>query len=143
MKNAVYLEPKWWAQVWAEVLPVLARELATLGAAEAKLWQKRCALPSELEAGIRVELAMRVNRAMHTQKKSGLHEVLPKAGLVVSEKGNLTEILCKPKILPLKSITLQKLEEMEVGTASACMQLPVRPLQHTFSRHALHQHVRC
>lgn len=62
-----------------------------------------------------------VNRAMHTQKKSGLHEVLPKAGLVVSEKGNLTEILCKPKILPLKSITLQKLEEMEVGTASACM----------------------
>lgn len=84
-----------------------------------------------------------VNRAMHTQKKSGLHEVLPKAGLVVSEKGNLTEILCKPKILPLKSITLQKLEEMEVGTASACMQVPMRPLQHMFSIHALHQHVRC
>lgn len=84
-----------------------------------------------------------VNRAMHTQKKSGLHEVLPKAGLVVSEKGNLTEILCKPKILPLKSITLQKLEEMEVGTASACMQVPVRPVQHTFSIHALHQHVLC
>jgi len=35
--------------------------------------------------------------------------------MLLSEKGNLTEILCKPKILPLKSITLQKLEEMEVG----------------------------
>jgi len=38
---------------------------------------------------------------------------LPKAGLVYSEKSNLTDILCKPKILPLKSVTLQKLEEME------------------------------
>lgn len=46
---------------------------------------------------------------------AALQEVLPKAGLVVSEKGNLAEILCKPKIMPLKSITLQKLEEMEVG----------------------------
>ena len=41
-------------------------------------------------------------------------EVLPKSGLVVSEKSELQEILCKPKIIPLKSITLQKLEEMEV-----------------------------
>mmetsp|Transcript_8380 Transcript_8380/g.20877 ORF Transcript_8380/g.20877 Transcript_8380/m.20877 type:complete len:95 (+) Transcript_8380:25-309(+) len=52
----------------------------------------------------------------------GLHEVLPKAGLVVSEKGNLTEILCKPKILPLKSITLQKLEEMEAKVAELAKQ---------------------
>ncbi len=42
-----------------------------------------------------------------------LKEILPKAGLVYSEKANLTEILCKPKILPLKSVTLQKLEDME------------------------------
>lgn len=41
-------------------------------------------------------------------------EVLPKSGLVVSEKSELQEVLCKPKIIPLKSITLQKLEEMEV-----------------------------
>jgi BBSome-interacting protein 1 len=40
--------------------------------------------------------------------------VLPKAGLIVSEKGGLAEVLCKPKIMPLKSVTLQKLEEMEV-----------------------------
>ncbi len=48
-------------------------------------------------------------------QKPALQEVLPKAGLVVSEKGNLTEVLCKPKLMPLKSITLQKLEDMEVG----------------------------
>ena len=40
-------------------------------------------------------------------------EVLPKAGLVYSEKGNLTEVLCKPKIMPLKSVTLERIEEME------------------------------
>lgn len=52
-----------------------------------------------------------------------MHEVLPKAGLVYSEKSSLSEILqvncissygvSKPKILPLKSITLQRIEEME------------------------------
>jgi len=40
-------------------------------------------------------------------------EVLPKAGLVYSERGNLTEVLCKPKILPIKSATLLRIEEME------------------------------
>jgi BBSome-interacting protein 1 len=50
-----------------------------------------------------------------SQKPAGLREILPKAGLVVSEKGNLTEVLCKPKLMPLKSITLQKLEEMEAS----------------------------
>jgi BBSome-interacting protein 1 len=48
------------------------------------------------------------------QGRVKLTEVLPKTGLVVSEKGALQEILCKPKLLPLKSITLQKLQEMEV-----------------------------
>eukprot|EP00775_Hariotina_reticulata_P003795 gene3795-4053_t len=51
------------------------------------------------------------------QKRPVLQEVLPKSGLVVSEKGGLTELLCKPKILPLKSVTLQKLEEMEAELA--------------------------
>ena len=45
-------------------------------------------------------------------------EVLPKAGLVYSEKGNLGEVLSKPKIMPLKSITLQRLEEMEKAAAT-------------------------
>ena len=46
-----------------------------------------------------------------------LQECLPKAGLVYSEKGNLSEVLCKPKILPIKSITLEKLEQMEAAAA--------------------------
>mmetsp|Transcript_17449 Transcript_17449/g.20934 ORF Transcript_17449/g.20934 Transcript_17449/m.20934 type:complete len:80 (+) Transcript_17449:267-506(+) len=48
-----------------------------------------------------------------------LQEVLPKAGLVYSEKGNLSEVLCKPKIMPLKSVTLERLEEMEKAAATA------------------------
>ena len=47
-----------------------------------------------------------------------LQEVLPKAGLVVSEKGQLTEVLCKPKILPLKSVTLERIEHKEVHLPS-------------------------
>ena len=39
-----------------------------------------------------------------------IKEIMPKAGLVYSEKAALSEILCKPKILPLKSVTLMKLE---------------------------------
>lgn len=42
---------------------------------------------------------------------------MPKAGLVYSEKATLSEVLCKPKILPLKSITLLKLEKMEEDLA--------------------------
>ena len=60
-------------------------------------------------------------RSLLAAAQSGpvIAEVLPKAGLVVSEKGSLSEILCKPKLMPLKSITLQKLEEMEVGRCIA------------------------
>lgn len=46
-----------------------------------------------------------------------IQEVLPKAGLVYSEKGNLSEVLCKPKIMPIKSLTLEKLEELEKQAA--------------------------
>ena len=45
--------------------------------------------------------------------RARLTEVLPKTGLVYSERGGLTEILCKPKIMPLKSEVLKKLEKME------------------------------
>jgi len=50
---------------------------------------------------------------MAERGESKLHEVLPKAGLVYSEKGSLSEVLCKPKIMPLKSITLERIEQME------------------------------
>ena len=46
-------------------------------------------------------------------------EILPKAGLVYSEKAAISEVLCKPKILPLKSATLMKLEKMEMDLAQA------------------------
>ena len=42
-----------------------------------------------------------------------LEAVLPRSGVVFAETDELSPILCKPKILPLKSITLQKIEEME------------------------------
>ena len=42
-----------------------------------------------------------------------LKEVLPKTGLVYSERGALGEVFCKPKILPLKSSVLEKLSAME------------------------------
>ena len=45
--------------------------------------------------------------------KTFIQEVLPKAGLVYSEKGNLSECLCKPKIMPLKSAALRRLEGQE------------------------------
>ena len=39
-------------------------------------------------------------------------EVLPKKGLLFTEtQGQM--VLCKPKLLPLKSFTLQKLEKMQ------------------------------
>lgn len=51
-----------------------------------------------------------------------LSEVLPKAGLVYSEKGNLSEVLCKPKIMPIKSITLEKIEQMDKEMARGAAQ---------------------
>jgi hypothetical protein len=35
------------------------------------------------------------------------------AGLVYSEKGSLSEILCKPKLMPIKSATLIAMENKE------------------------------
>lgn len=43
---------------------------------------------------------------------NSLKEIVPKTGLVFYEL-NLNPILCKPKLLPLKSVTLEKLEKMQ------------------------------
>jgi len=48
-----------------------------------------------------------------------LQEVLPKAGLVFSEKGSLAPVLCKPKLMPIKSLSLEKIEQMESAAAAA------------------------
>jgi len=43
-----------------------------------------------------------------------LQEILPKNGLVYSEKGSLGESMCKPKIMPIKSALAQQLEERQL-----------------------------
>jgi|TARA_B110000211_G_C13548656_1_gene322615 hypothetical protein len=64
-------------------------------------------------------MSSKTGKASVPPQESGpiLSEVLPKSGLVFSEKGCLTYVLCKPKIMPIKSVTLQKLEEMEKKAA--------------------------
>lgn len=57
---------------------------------------------------------------------ASFREVLPKTGLVYTEKQMLSEMLCKPKIMPLKSITLEKLEAMEKA-AQSLHQVPPNP----------------
>jgi BBSome-interacting protein 1 len=47
------------------------------------------------------------------QKPGTITEVLPKQGLVYSEKHGLSEVLCKPKIMPIKSMTYEKLEQLQ------------------------------
>jgi BBSome-interacting protein 1 len=47
----------------------------------------------------------------NTLKK--LKEILPKNGIVFNEKNEFSEILCKPKLLPLKSMNINKLEKLE------------------------------
>jgi|EP00740_Mantoniella_antarctica_P017724 BBSome-interacting protein 1 len=63
----------------------------------------------------------------HQQK---ITEVLPKAGLVYSEKGNLSEVLSKPKIMPLKSVTLERIEEMEKQAAQITETMERQGRQH-------------
>ncbi|KAL0489710.1 hypothetical protein AKO1_011420 [Acrasis kona] len=54
---------------------------------------------------------------MDKKRGAPIEEVLARAGLVYSEKSTLSEILCKPKIMPLKSVTLEKIEQMEKEAA--------------------------
>lgn len=49
----------------------------------------------------------------HLKNEATLREILPKQGLVYSERGSLSEVLCKPKILPLKSAVLEQLKKIE------------------------------
>lgn len=46
------------------------------------------------------------------QSEGEIDIVLPKGGLLY-EKESLDYILCKPKLLPLKSVSLEKLEKMQ------------------------------
>ena len=46
-----------------------------------------------------------------------LEEILPRNGLLYSERTPLAQILCEPRIMALKSLTLKKLEAMEKAAA--------------------------
>lgn len=48
-----------------------------------------------------------------TDSSNKIKEIIPKSGIVYNERVEFPEVLCKPKILPLKSVTLKKLEEIE------------------------------
>ncbi|XP_064000478.1 BBSome-interacting protein 1 [Pogoniulus pusillus] len=50
--------------------------------------------------------------------KAAFREVLPKQGqLSVEDKASM--VLCKPKVLPLKSVTLEKLEKLQRAALEA------------------------
>jgi hypothetical protein len=46
-------------------------------------------------------------------------ELLPATGALFFEVGPLTEVLCKPKLLPIKSVDLVKVEAIERAAAAA------------------------
>lgn len=50
-----------------------------------------------------------------------LKEVLPRKGLLYQED-NMPLALCRPKLMPLKSVTLEKLEEMHKTTIEKSLQ---------------------
>ncbi|XP_006156918.1 BBSome-interacting protein 1 isoform X1 [Tupaia chinensis] len=52
------------------------------------------------------------NNSTMAEVKPMFREVLPKQGQV-SVEDVTTMVLCKPKLLPLKSLTLEKLEKMQ------------------------------
>lgn len=49
---------------------------------------------------------------MMTSNGVGVKEVIPRTGLLF-QSHSLNPVLCKPKLLPLKSVTLEKLERMQ------------------------------
>ncbi len=42
-----------------------------------------------------------------------LKNATPNRGILFNETNIFAEVLCKPKLLPLKSITIRKLEELD------------------------------
>lgn len=42
-----------------------------------------------------------------------VEQVVNENGLIYSERGNLSELFCKPKLLPLKSATLKRIEQLQ------------------------------
>ena len=53
------------------------------------------------------------------ERRSRIKEIVPKMGVVIAERGPLAEVLCKPKILPLKSAVLERLIKIEAQATEA------------------------
>ncbi|XP_076363328.1 BBSome interacting protein 1 [Tachypleus tridentatus] len=49
---------------------------------------------------------------MPESQTAELKEVIPNKGMLFQEETS-TYVLCKPKLMPLKSVTLEKLEKMQ------------------------------
>ncbi|XP_065699876.1 BBSome-interacting protein 1 [Patagioenas fasciata] len=52
------------------------------------------------------------------ERKDVFREVLPKQGQL-SVEDTVSMVLCKPKVLPLKSVTLEKLEKLQRAALEA------------------------
>lgn len=62
--------------------------------------------------------------------KSMFREVLPKQGQL-SVEDVTTMVLCKPKLLPLKSLTLEKLEKMQQAAQDTIHQQEMSEKEHS------------
>uniref|UniRef100_A0A8W8IIM9 BBSome-interacting protein 1 n=2 Tax=Magallana gigas TaxID=29159 RepID=A0A8W8IIM9_MAGGI len=70
-----------------------------------------------------------IKRTNMPETKQTIKEVLPKQGLLYQEDMP-TVVLCKPKILPLKSVTLEKLERMQREAQETVKQQEQQQQQH-------------
>ncbi|XP_076051173.1 BBSome interacting protein 1 [Oratosquilla oratoria] len=59
---------------------------------------------------------------------TGVREVLPRKGLLYQEDG-APLALCRPKLLPLKSVTLEKLEAMQAAAQEKSKEQRLRQQQ--------------
>ena len=62
-------------------------------------------------------------------QSSKLKEVVPKHGLVFSEKSHLNEVLCKPKMMPIKSLTLRRMMNIENDLADQAQAQQAQQMQ--------------
>ncbi|KAA8595065.1 hypothetical protein FQN60_012200 [Etheostoma spectabile] len=77
--------------------------------------------PAKREADTQREQPVKHSEDTMPEVKSIFREVLPKTGQLSMEDVP-TMVLCKPKLLPLKSVTLEKLEKMQMEAQEAVKQ---------------------
>ncbi|XP_015722865.1 BBSome-interacting protein 1 [Coturnix japonica] len=63
-------------------------------------------------------MRVRSDGAIMPEGKGTIREVLPKQGQLAAED-TAGMVLCKPKVLPLKSVSLEKLEQLQRAAMEA------------------------